>query len=78
MESLAAHSRETGDRGITEKESRNWYNVSTEPKDEKDDMAEKNIWVIKLVFDMSGESIRSRCYQKKKKPVSREINNQRR
>jgi len=39
-------------------------------------MAEENIWEIKEIFDVSGECVRSRCYQKK--PVSREINNQRR
>lgn len=36
MESLTAHSREMGDRGITEKENRNWDNLSTELKDKKE------------------------------------------
>lgn len=36
MESLSVHSREMGDRGITEKESRNWDNLNTELKDKKE------------------------------------------
>lgn len=39
MDSLAAHSREMRDRGITEKESRNLDNLSAELKDKKDNMA---------------------------------------
>lgn len=71
VESLAAHSREMGDRGVTEKESKNWDNVSRELKDKKEKYMGnifhgiEKIREIKKILVTNGEGARKRCYQKK-------------